>query len=151
MDWSDTFSDMHAIFYSRAQLERLHRHLLHPSATKLYALLRRATNSAEKLPPDTLKTLKEISDTCKSCITFSPKQMVFHVRDTDNLRFNHEIIMDVMYLGNEMYRTAPVLHIVDAVTRFNAAAFLPGSDVNSVWNTFYSCGRPNTLVSQREC
>ena len=39
------------IFFTEHQLERLHRHMLHPSSKKLYNLLRRA--KPEELDGDT--------------------------------------------------------------------------------------------------
>lgn len=123
-----------SVFYTRSQLERLHLHFLHPSATKLYELLRRAKPS--DLDTDTLSVLKEISRCCESCVLYSPRQLVFQVRKPNGARFNQEILIDMMYLSDSKGKSRPVLHVVDAGTRFSAAAFLPGSDVNSVWNTF---------------
>lgn len=45
--------------YTRSELIRLHKHLLHPSVRKLYNLLRRA--SPEDLPSDIRRMLQEIS------------------------------------------------------------------------------------------
>lgn len=132
-DWPDTAET----FFTRPQLERLHRHLLHPSTRKLYNLLRRA--KPEELSSDTMKTLDEIRRTCETCQLYAPKQLVFRIRDSDAIRFNQELLLDVMYLeasktkkGNQK----PVLHIVDVGTKFQNAAFLPALDTTTIWNTF---------------
>lgn len=45
--------------------------------------------------------------------------------------FNHEVIMDIMYIQG---RT--VLHVVDRGTHFQAARFLNGDSAEEVWHTF---------------
>ena len=132
-EWSDNMKT----FFSRPQLIRLHRHLLHPSTRKLYNLLKRA--KPENLSGDTMSTLKEIQNTCETCQLYSPKQLIFRIRDTGAIRFNQEILLDVMYLDASRTRREnqkPVLHVVDAGTKFQNAAFLLALDTTTIWNTF---------------
>jgi hypothetical protein len=42
--------------------------------------------------------------------------------------------MDLLWLDGE-----PALHVVDTATRFGAAVFLEGQDVEHVWAAFLSC------------
>lgn len=127
-------------FFTRPQLERLHRHLLHPSTRKLYNLLRRA--KPDQLTPETMETLNEIQKTCQTCQMYAPKQFVFRIRHADDIRFNHELRQDISYLDSTQKtkgRTAkqrPVLHIVDVGTKFQNAAFPPSLDTTTIWNTF---------------
>lgn len=44
--------------------------------------------------------------------------------------------MDLMFLPDRKKKTRPVLHIIDAGTRFRAAAFLTKYDSQTLWNTF---------------
>lgn len=120
-------------FYSENQLTRLHRALYHPSATKLYALLKRA--DPDKLPADTRDVLEKISRACKSCEKFEDAPSSFKIRFPDEVMFNRELRIDLMYLEGRK----AVLHVVDAGTSFQSAVFLDGEDAASVWNGFVKC------------
>ena len=63
------------IFFTKPQLERVQRHMLHPSSKKLYTLLRRA--KPEDLNSDTYSILQEIQKSCETCQLYAPKQFVF--------------------------------------------------------------------------
>ena len=139
---------MNQILYSKNQLERLHRHFVHPSAHKLYDLLRKA--DPDNLPTDTLNTLKEIAEKCETFNLYRPRQTTFQITDIDKIKFNHRIIMDIMYLKDKKGTSRPVLHIIDAGTRFGAAAFLPKLDTNTIWNTFIKIWS-TTYIGFPEC
>jgi hypothetical protein len=49
----------------------------------------------------------------------------------EKLVFNDELSMDLVWLDGET-----ALHIVDTATRFGAAQFLEGQDVENVWGAF---------------
>ena len=119
------------------QLSRIHRHFAHASAPKLYALLKRSTLT---LPANLLPQLQDIVDSCNTCQEFSPKSMSFRVRAADKVVFNHRIILDLMWLPGRIPPSKkpnrPVLHIIDAGTRFNAATFMEGETSAAVWNSF---------------
>jgi transposase InsO family protein len=115
--------------FSRLQLERLHRHFVHPSAAKLHALLRRAR--PDSLPADTLKVLQDINHACHTCQTYSRKPMNFQVRFPDDVVFNQEVLLDLYWLDKR-----PALSIVDVGTGFCASRFLTAENVETVWNTF---------------
>ena len=83
-DWNSNF----CTYFSRPQLERLHRHLLHPSTRKLYNLLTRA--KPEQMTKHTMETLQAIKETCETCQLYAPRQFVFRIRDTEAIRFNHD-------------------------------------------------------------
>jgi hypothetical protein len=121
-------NDFH-IMFSRSQLERLHRHFVHPSAVKLHALLRRAT--PESLPDDTMKVLQDIRNACHTCQAYSRKPMTFQVRFPNEVVFNQEVSLDIYWLEKK-----PALSIVDAGTGFCASRFLAAENVETVWNTF---------------
>jgi hypothetical protein len=90
--WPTSFQ----IIFSRPQLERLHRHFFHPSATNLHALLKRAT--PETISEDTLNVLRDIGDACHTCQIYSRKPMNFQVRFPDDFVFNQEILLDLYWL-----------------------------------------------------
>lgn len=128
--WDNNFKQC----FSKPQLQRLHQHFLHPSATKLFNLLSRAT--PDKMKPDTFQLLKEISSACETCQVYSPKQISFQVRDREGIKFNQRLLLDIVFLKDKKGKNSPVLHIIDEGTNFQAASFLPKSDVSTVWNTF---------------
>lgn len=104
--------------FTRAQLGRLHRQFFHPSASKLFPLLKKAC--AQDVTPETLKILQHISKSCNFCkrIRNAPKR--FRVSfGAEHIRFNKQILMDRMYI-NEI----PILHILDEGTHFPSARLL---------------------------
>lgn len=115
-------TSVHRSFYSKNQLERLHQHLIHSSAQKLYELLRKA--DVNNPPSDTLNTLKEISKNCKTCNVFLARSTTFQIRYMDKIKFNHRILLDIMYLQEKKGNSRPVLYIIDAGTKFSVASIL---------------------------
>ena len=139
-------------FYTRVQLERLHRSLYHPSAEKMFALLRRA--DPDKLEPDTRAVLQDISRAFYTCQTFSPAPLSFKVSMPDDERFNRSLRMDLFFINDEG-TSHPALHVADVATHFQAAVFLPGESAGDVWNAFLVCwsrlfvGDPEEIVTDQ--
>ena len=123
--WDEFFDE----FYSREQLQKLHLHFMHPSSEKLLNLLRRA--KPEEVDDETKRVLKDITDAFHACQTYSTRPITFQVRFPDEVVFNKEIRVDIMYLNG-----IPVLSIVDAGTNFMSARFLTRVNTETVWNTF---------------
>ena len=126
---------------------------MHPSVQNLYNLLRRAR--AEDLPPGTRRILENISEDCQECHQNAPRPLSFKIRDANNLQFNHELLLDIMYLHEGAPKQHPVLQIVDARTRFSAAAFLLALHPGTVWNTFVKAwsslyvGFPDSMLTDQ--
>lgn len=123
--WPETFVNL----FTRNELERMHLHFMHPSASKMFQLLHRAYPN--KLQGDTLDILSDISKSCDVCQKYSLKPFTFTVRFPDDAVFNQRIAMDLMYLDG-----SPVLHVIDTGTNFSAAQFLSNSDTRTIWDTF---------------
>jgi hypothetical protein len=140
--WSNEFATM----FSRPQLERLHRHFVHPSASKLHALLRRAY--PDELSADALKILQEISHACHTCQTFARKPITFQVRFPDEVAFNQKVLLDLFWIDKR-----PALSVVDSGTNFRAARFLAAENISTVWNTFLEAwslmyvGMPGSMLT----
>jgi transposase InsO family protein len=138
--------------YTRAQLHHLHRHFFHPSAGKLLNLLQRA--HPEHLTPDTRQILQDISSSCETCVRYSSAPITFQVRMPDEVFFNKEIRMDLMYL-EEAGKQRPVLTIVDAGTTFTSAVFLSAASSKAVWDAFLQCwttiytGFPDSILTDQ--
>ena len=131
-EWNKNFS--FNTFLSKPQLGRLHKHFLHPSTSKLYNLLRRA--KIDFLSESTRDILDEISKSCDVCQKYSSKQISFRVDDKGDIKFNHRILLDLIYLDVGKGKQQPVQHVVDEGTRFQAAFFLPAHGTKTIWNTF---------------
>ena len=56
----------------------------------------------------------------------APKPFVFQVIMPDDIQFNHETIVDLIWIEKRPNR--PALHIVDRGTYFSAAQFVSGED-----------------------
>ena len=132
--------------FTKAQLNKLRSQFFHPSATRLFNLLRKAR--PKDSTPETLLILRDISKRCDPCQRIKPVCTRF--RDcfgTENSRFNERIMMDIMYI-----ESMPILHIVDESTRFFAARFLPNVSTKAIWDTLLSCwasiytGLPNRIL-----
>ena len=120
-------------FYTAAQLEKLHRQFAHPSAGKLYNLLKRA--GLEAVDAKTLERLEEIVSRCEPCQKIRNAPLRFRVLiGHENVRFNARAYIDIMYLDGR-----PVLHIVDEATRFSAARFLTKVSTDAVWEAIVMC------------
>ena len=135
------------ILFTKRELEKIHRRFAHPSASKLYDLIRRAAPS--ELDAKTRIFLDEIVAHCNSCQRMAPKPFVFQVTMPDNIVFNHEVCMDLCWLESRPQK--PVLHVVDRGTHFSAARFVASESAESIWNTFLECwvsiyvGFPNVI------
>ena len=119
--------------FTRAHLRSLHRNFSHPSAEKLYQLIKKAR--PEYATAETMNTLKELTKRCVPCQRVHNAPMRFRVTmGAENVKFNERLMMDIMYLDGQ-----PVLHIVDEGTRFSAAKFLEDLSAKSVWFAFCEC------------
>jgi hypothetical protein len=110
----------------------MHRHLLHPSTTQLMNLLRRTRPKG--LPPENRILLEDISRACHACQVYASISISFQVRNVDDIVFNQEIRLDLMYIDGR-----PALHVVDTGTTFGAATFLDEQSFGSVWNALLRC------------
>jgi hypothetical protein len=100
----------------------------------------------KEIQPELVKELTRICHFCQ-LNTKAPGRFKFSLKD--DIDFNYEIIIDIMYLDGR-----PVLHIVDAATAFQAARFLR-KDVStkSVWEALRLCwidvylGPPDIIIT----
>ena len=123
----------HHLFYTTAQIHKLHRQFAHPSASKLFNLLKRA--GTEAVDAKTFKQLTDIVARCEPCQRIHNAPVRFRVSmGHENVRFNARAYIDIMYLDGK-----PVLHIVDEATRFSAARFLTRVSTDSVWEALIMC------------
>ncbi len=129
MEWNEKF-----VFFSRADVLKIHKIFAHPPAEKLAELQKRA--HLNQYTSTTKTVLEDIVRRCNSCQRMAPKPSVFQVTMPDNIQFNHEIILDPAWI--EPRPRHPVLRIVYRGTHFSAARFVDGECAESVWNIFVS-------------
>lgn len=124
----------YAINYTHSELLKLHRQFHHPSTGKLLNVLKRV--KTEEVDEGTKIVLDDIVKRCKPCQQNpSSKPQTFKVSiGTGDIRFNHEVALDIMYLERR-----PVLHVVDLQTRLRAARFLGKISTDAVWTAFLEC------------
>ena len=115
----------------------MHRGFSHPTAEKLYDLLKVA--KPDEVDSETKKVLDEISKYCEICQRNARPPLRFKVTipTKDNLKFCEEVSMDLMFLDGKA-----VLHVIDTATRFSAATFLDshgqnyGQSTEGIWLAF---------------
>lgn len=97
-----------ASIFSRSEIELLYLYFFHPSAKALYNLIWHSKISDAQT--DLRKIIDDVTANCKECREHSTKPFRFRaIIPDDNVVFNHELAVDLMYLHVE-----PVLHVVDA-------------------------------------
>lgn len=140
---------MASTYFTRTQLLKLHKQFYHPSAQKLFNLLKKAR--PQEASPETLRILKEISKNCDPCQRISTAPKRFRVTlGSEHVQFNERILIDLMYIEGK-----PILHIVDEGTKFNAAQFIENKETSTVWNALVKCwttvytGMPNRILVDR--
>lgn len=127
------------------ELRHLHRRFGHPSVRKLLDMLERA--GYDDIPAKTIKSITELCHLCQKHST-APGRFKFTIRNSDAIQFNHTILVDIMYIDG-----APVLHVVDDATSFQAARWLPDIATRTVWNALRNCwldvyiGPPDYIVT----
>lgn len=114
--------------YTEPELRRIHRTFGHPSVKATYNLLKRASKTG--LDKEIRLELEKIADDCKVCKTNSSTPRRFKLTvGSDELRFNHRVIADTMFLDSK-----PVLHMIDESTHFTAATFLRNQSTEEIFN-----------------
>jgi hypothetical protein len=84
-----------AVHYTRPQLQKLHQQLYHPSTSKLMNVLKRA--SPESDTKETKPLLDDIVQACQACQVYSSSPLHFSARTPDEVVFNQELRMDLMF------------------------------------------------------
>ena len=123
----------HFLFYTTTQLEKMHRQFAHPSASKLFNLLKRA--GTEAVDAKTFKRIRDIVARCEHVSAFTMRPSAFaSPLDTNmfDLMPGHISILCIS-------TASPSFHIVDEATRFSAARFLPKVSTDAVWDSLILC------------
>lgn len=107
------------VLFTTPELRRVHRHFIHPEPHRLYAMMKRG--APEKLRPEYLTALEEITRSCDVCQRQTNAPHRFRVSmPHGECTFNRLVSLDLMSLEK-----CTALHVVDVDTKFGAACFLP--------------------------
>ena len=81
------------------------------------------------------QTIESLTKSCTTCFenAAKPQRFKFTV-GTDDLRFNHIVAVDVMYINNR-----PLLHVIDEATQYASAMFLPTMKSKDVRKALLQC------------
>lgn len=110
--------DSSDIYFTYGELVKMHRNFFHPSADKLFDLLRRARTLQASI--ETLHTLRKLFKACSTCRSYSTNINRFKVSIPDyNMYFAEDFALDIVLLDGK-----PVSHVVDIATHFGSAMFL---------------------------
>ncbi len=106
--------DENPCFLTEIELRRLHRRFGHPSARRLHQILDRAGHGDVNR-----RFIEHLTKYCHHCQMHgkSPGRFSFTIRDED-IQFNFNILVDIVYIEVKSGDNKPVLHIVDEATRF---------------------------------
>lgn len=149
------------VWFTKEELNKLHKGFHHPSPKKLHDLLKRAR--PDETDSKTMEILKDISQKCDPCQRMGPTPIRFRASIPEaELVFGDEVSIDLTWING-----VAVMHLVDTATRFSAATFVPGPNtprihtlgstprygqsVDGVWAAFIECwcamytGYPNRI------
>ncbi len=109
------FLEFNFCYLTDVELRQLHRRFDHSFIMKLHDLLKRFDHEVKKT------ALKKLTKFCILCQKHakSSERFKFILKDDANYNFNYFIIVDVMYIDNNL-----ILHVVNDVTRFQIAKWL---------------------------
>ncbi|KHJ30393.1 hypothetical protein EV44_g3899 [Erysiphe necator] len=121
---------MNPCFLTETELRRLHRRFGHPSAQRLYTILKPSGhNEVDK------KNIDYLNKFCNYCQKNKgpPQRFRFKIQEKD-IQFNHSINVDIMYIENN-----PILHTIDDATSYQAARWLKNITNKHTWDTIRAC------------
>lgn len=129
----NTLTRCTTVLYTRTELKKLHLHFHHPSAGKLYNLLKRTdpdnTDSSVK------DVLKQIGKACTNCAKYYSSPFRFRASiSPDELVFNMELATDLKWLSDR-----PFIYIKDTHTLYQTSDFLESKSASSLLDTFIRC------------
>ena len=114
------------MFLTEKELRRLHRRFGHPATDRLHRILKKAGHDDMDY-----RIMEEIEKFCHHCQMHSAAPRRFKFTLKDDIDFNYEVVIDVMYINGK-----PVLHMVDVATSFQSARWLKSLSAKDTWDAF---------------
>jgi hypothetical protein len=98
------------VMYTETGVRSPHSSFYHPSADKLFNLIRRANPSKATSLHD---TIKRVCQSCSACQEFSVKPTRFKVSIPEiGIVCNRQVALDLMFVKTSGHRAQPMLHVV---------------------------------------
>ena len=120
--------DQNPCYLTDVELRRLHRRFGHPSVERLARILERSGHGIDN------RTLEHLTRYCHYCQKHGKSPGRFRFTLHDDIDFNYSIVVDIMYIDG-----APLLHIVDEGTRFQAGRWLQNVTARHTWEMLRMC------------
>lgn len=111
--------------FTYAELRRLHCRFRHPHVDKLHNLLK--WSEILNVNAETRRMLEKIEKSCDPCQSYEQNPLRFKFTLRDDADFNYKVNANNFYIDG-----APILHVVDEVTPFQAARFLSKASSESL-------------------
>ncbi len=124
------FFELNFCYLTDVELRQLHRRFDHSFILKLHNLLKQFDHDVKKA------VLKKLTKFCNFCQKYvkSSERFKFTLKDDANCNFNYSVIVDVMYIENNL-----ILHVVDDATRFQIAKWLQNIFAKHIWEMLRLC------------
>ena len=119
---------LNSCYLMGVELCHLHCRFGHPSVHRLYQLLERSEHNVK------LQVLQHFTKYCDQCQKYGRSSGRFMFTFKDDLDFNYNIIIDIMYIGGKL-----VLHLVDEAIRFQTGQWLKNVSAQHVWDQLQLC------------
>ena len=124
---------------------KLHCQFSHPHVNKLLKLVSRAGMGNDF---ELIKLIKEVSRNCQICKQYRRPGALPAVGMPSATEFNEVVAMDIKFLNGKM-----ILHLIDHLTRYSAAAFVPSKKpadiINKIFQIWISVfGPPKGFLSE---
>lgn len=124
--------DLDYSLFTGAELKKLNRVFGHPSVYTFINFLKRAR--PDEMNKEVRDTTDELMRACVTCATIAPSTRLKVAIGTDELKFNHIVAIDVMYINNRS-----ILPAVDEATHYRSTLFLNFVRAFDAWKTFLRC------------
>lgn len=115
-----------AVFFTTAEMRKIHRHFLHAHPEKVFEVLRRA--DPDGVAGEDLENLQRIRRKCDVCqrMADAPRRFRVALPGTDCV-FNRYVCLDLMSTESQSG-----LYVVEMVTKYSAACFLSGEKSSNI-------------------
>ena len=108
---------------------KLHRQFGHPPVIRLQKLLEK---SDYNLDEELIKEINDVSNECEICKRYKPAPRRPIVGLPLASKFNQTVCMDIKFINGQ-----PVIHLIDALTRYSAAGVLYSKEPRGIINFMF--------------
>jgi hypothetical protein len=125
--------DQNSCFLIEIELRRFHRRFDHSSTRRLQAILDRFDHEINS------QTIEYLIKYCHHCQIHEKSSNRFSFTLKDDLEFNFNIIVDIVYLEIKFDVNKSILHVMNETIRFQVDRWLKDITVRHVWDQLRVC------------